>query len=406
MAMAGSETAKRMMAERIGALDGLRGLMALLVLVAHYFGEVAHGFHGLAVAWIAVVMFFALSGFVVGRLILEHAGKPGFALPFYMRRACRTLPAYILWVLLLGIAGIALHGSAYADARLTFPLTSYLTFTQTLWMVAEGDVGSRWLVPTWTLTVEQQFYLVAPALLLLVPRGKLVPVLATVAGISILFRASIYWGGALPDLAALVMLPGSVDALLAGLIAAAVLRSAPEARPSTLLRATPVVLLVVAAILKLADPLGLRLFEVLGPSVVAVACGTYILSIALGAPEAARLQSSGLRFLGRVSYSLYLSHLAVLGLLHGLLLHAEPDIGTWAQLAVTLAAVPASIAVAWVSWRLVEMPFQQLGQQWSWNGGERNVPRAEAGFAALRDTWHRAARLPSWRLPAGTGLAR
>src|SRR5580658_5605354 len=57
---------------RIVGLDGLRGLMTLFVVASHYFGEVRHGVAAMEVGWLAVKMFFALSGFLVGRLILER----------------------------------------------------------------------------------------------------------------------------------------------------------------------------------------------------------------------------------------------------------------------------------------------------------------------------------------------
>ena len=58
---------------RVVALDGLRGMMTILVVISHYFAEVPHGISVLMFGWVAVDMFFVLSGYLVGKLILEKA---------------------------------------------------------------------------------------------------------------------------------------------------------------------------------------------------------------------------------------------------------------------------------------------------------------------------------------------
>jgi hypothetical protein len=80
--------------KRIPELDGLRGLAALLVLIAHYFGYVAHGTKALAFDWLGVDLFFVLSGFLIGSIILANHTQPNFFLSFYLRRAARIVPVY------------------------------------------------------------------------------------------------------------------------------------------------------------------------------------------------------------------------------------------------------------------------------------------------------------------------
>jgi peptidoglycan/LPS O-acetylase OafA/YrhL len=57
---------------RMIELDGLRGLACVSVLIAHYFGEVAHGWHFLALGWAGVDLFFCLSGFLIGGILLDN----------------------------------------------------------------------------------------------------------------------------------------------------------------------------------------------------------------------------------------------------------------------------------------------------------------------------------------------
>jgi peptidoglycan/LPS O-acetylase OafA/YrhL len=78
---------------RIVALDGVRGLMTILVVLSHYFGEVPHGLSVFLLGRMAVETFFVLSGFLVGGLILGKMHHDNFFQVFYVRRVCRTLPS-------------------------------------------------------------------------------------------------------------------------------------------------------------------------------------------------------------------------------------------------------------------------------------------------------------------------
>lgn len=370
-------------AERLHALDGLRGLMALFVLVAHYFGEVGHGLRGLAVGWIAVIMFFVLSGFVVGRQLLVAPGA-GFLKGFLIRRTCRTVPAYVASVLLAaGLLALAAD-APWLEGRNNLPLLSYLSFTQNFAMVALADPGARWLVPTWTLTVEQQFYLLAPALVLLAPRRHLFVALLLGAGASVLYRWAALAGGLLSPMAALVLLPASTDALLLGVAAALAVKDDRLSGDRWLLalRIAAPAMLVAAALLRLA---GETPFAVLGPTLVAVGCAAFLLAVVRGAPEAGRLHARSLRFIGRISYCLYLTHLTVLGVLHGLILGARPDVGTLPQLAVTALAVVLAILGGWLMTVFLEQPITGLGRRWAGAGaGTRHgAPAVTAPAVAL-----------------------
>ena len=114
------------------------------------------------VGWLAVKMFFALSGFLVGRLILERMTCENFFVVFYVRRFCRTLPVYFFCVLLVYLCMHLLGSPQWMDIGNEFPLWSYLTFTQNFFMISTDSIGPRWLAPTWTLSVEEQFYIFAP----------------------------------------------------------------------------------------------------------------------------------------------------------------------------------------------------------------------------------------------------
>ena len=372
-------------AERMVALDGFRGLMTLFVLVSHYFAEVPHGVPGLAVGWLAVVAFFVLSGFLVGRLILEKKDCANFLVVFYVRRLCRTLPVYLVCVTLVFACLVAFDHAGWLNVHSVVPLWSYLTFTQVFFFVASDSFGPHWLAPTWTLAVEEQFYLIAPALLIFVPRRHLLGVL--LAGLigTVALRACILLTGFLPAMSTTVLLPGIADTLICGLIAGLLIKTdgIDWKRYDMALRVIPVVMLVATNVLiRLDGGVDGPVFQIFARLLVSIAAAAFLLSLVRGAPEARRFVSPVLCFFGRTSYSVYLTHLTVLGLMHGLLLGDRPGIATPAQWLVTLAALPVAVLVGWIGTKLVEEPITAYGRSWRWSTAKRSPAQLEGGVPA------------------------
>lgn len=352
---------------RIDALDGLRGVLAMMVVLAHYFGEVPNGVSAVLFGWIAVKVFFVLSGFLMARIILDHVGTPGFFTAFYMRRACRTIPVYLVALAIVLAASLAFGATPWMDADRILPFWSYATFTQGFVMMARGDYGTEWLTPTWTLTVEEQFYLAAPILCLLVPRRHLFRTIVALTLASVAFRALAHGCGLFAPMIANISLPGAAHSMLLGMIAAMLLRDADHdwTRWDGALRIAPIALLVLVLVMRAAEGEQSMWFQIVGVPLVSVAAAAYLVSIVRGAPEAQRLAGSAQGFLGRLSYGIYLLHMPVLGLMHGIILGGRPDIGTSAQLAVTCLAVPAAIALAWLVHRTIEAPMIAWGRTWT-----------------------------------------
>jgi peptidoglycan/LPS O-acetylase OafA/YrhL len=359
---------------RIVALDGVRGLMTILVVLSHYFGEVPHGLSVFLLGRMAVETFFVLSGFLVGGLILGKMHHDNFFQVFYVRRVCRTLPIYFFSVLLI-TAMLAATGASWRDADVSFPAWSYFTFTQNFFMAETHSVGAHWLSPSWTLAIEEQFYVLAPLTFLLVPRRYLAATLIAAAAASVGCRIAVYGFGFANQSAAHVLLPTNADVLICGLLAALAARLAIVRRGALdyALRLAPIVLLLCLAFLGVLAGRRSSAFAVLYPLLTAAAAATFLLSLVRGAPEAQRFCSRILCFFGRTSYAIYLTHLPILGLMHGLLLGARPDVVTPAQWLVTLASLPLCVVAGWVLTRLIEEPITAYGRTWTWSGVERRT---------------------------------
>lgn len=354
---------------RIPELDGFRGLMTLFVVYSHFFVEVPHGIGIFHLGWVAVIGFFVLSGYLVGRLIMEKKESGNFLPVFYLRRVCRTFPTYFLASAALLLIAAALADRVWTAGPPPLPAWSYFVFAQNFFMLTRGSVGLHWLAPSWTLALEEQFYIFAPFLFLLLPRRRWVAALSAICLGGLALRAAGVFSGWL-GLAPLAFLPTSADVLCIGMLLAVLVKNEAIdwARWSLPLRIAPIVVLLLAAGAQHLDggEVG-PWFQVLDPPLIAIASALFILMLVKGAPEARRFQARWLRFFGDISYSVYLTHLVVLSLMHGFILGSEPDTATIPQLLVTFAALPVSVAVGWAMTRTLEQPITAWGRSFRWN---------------------------------------
>lgn len=355
-------------APRIAALDGIRGLMTIFVLISHFFGEIAGGFPVLGLGWYAVHMFFVLSGFLIGRLIIEKMEHENFLTVFVMRRICRTVPSYMISVLLIFTMLWIFRAEPWTQFKTEFPLWSYLTFTQNICMGFTNDVGAYWLAPTWTLALEEQLYVLLPLVFFLAPRRYWLRILIGVCVLAVILRAIVFTTQGIAPIWGLVLLPTRGDVLVMGVIAAIVYndKSIDLARYDLTLRVSAVLLLFATVLLILCDPNERRLFNIFGPLFVSGGFACLLLAIARGAPEGKRFESQFLCFFGHISYCVYLTHLMVLGLMHGLILHAKPALGSVEQWLVTFGALGVAVALAWAMTTLIEAPLTAYGRSWTW----------------------------------------
>src|SRR5579864_112801 len=344
--------------DRIVGLDGLRGLACIVVVLSHYFGEAPHGIPFLYNGWAGVELFFCLSGFLIGGILLDHRASPTYFRTFYARRAFRIFAIYYVVVPLV----------IWASALLPFaapigPVYAYFTYTLNFFLAVGGVAGSNWLLPVWTLCVEEQFYILLPLLLFILPaRWRLERVLVPMILLPTAMRAVLLYGWSLHGIVLQDLLPDRMDALLLGVLAAHARRT-PEIwgwlsryghfwlKAVTL---ASIALVAAAAILETVS--GIRFFDLVGWTLTGICFTGLILLVADGSQEAARFRSPVLCGFGTISYCLYLIHQPISGILHGLLLGGEPDTGTPAQFAVTLLALAASVATAYLSWVFFERP--------------------------------------------------
>lgn len=365
---------------RLLALDGLRGLAVLMVIAWHYgptqivagIGEpLAYASRALGLAWSGVTLFFVLSGFLIGGILMDNAAAPNYYRVFYLRRACRILPAYALLLLMFGainFTGLALRHPQSLGwfAYQPLPVWSFLTFTQNFFMVKLDQFGANAMAPTWSLALEEQFYMLLPLVIRCVPR-RWWPVFffGALAG-SPLLR---WW---IPGMSAYVLLPMRADSFAVGVGLAWAWRQ-PEVRAALCrqqawIRGLFAGLLFIGAVLTklgvsihwLSEPAGTLLHSWLN---LLYACAIW-LALTEPASRFGRLCSwRGLRACGQWSYGFYLFHGIINGLLQGLLLHQPPTLSHATDLAVTLLALAGTVVFSAFVWRVLERPCVEFGHR-------------------------------------------
>ncbi len=147
----------------IPALDGLRGVAILLVISYHYFEKDTPWVH---LGWAGVDLFFVLSGYLITKRLIETSNYPNRYVMFYRNRALRIFPLYFL-VVVLFYASIYFLVRPQNLHRFDFYLNnkvSYLLFLQN-WLFLHNRPIEGHLIHLWSLAVEEQFYLVWPLFL-------------------------------------------------------------------------------------------------------------------------------------------------------------------------------------------------------------------------------------------------
>jgi peptidoglycan/LPS O-acetylase OafA/YrhL len=374
------------------ALDGIRGVAVLSVMVYHFFGFGGMGqkhvvddiaFHGVMLGWTGVELFFVLSGFLITGILLDARGKPGFFRTFYARRSIRIFPLYFMALLLTyGVLRPLFPGNA--DLRATHeghPLWFWLYGSNILTAIGGWPAVPRILQHFWSLAIEEQFYLVWPFLVYFLSRRTMLRLCVAIIAVGLAVRIYLHAHGL--DLAAYVLTPARMDGLATGAALAIALRD-PSLLPRLQRWAIPVLGGSAAALVgmilwrgglpqfdRVVGTIGFTLVGVLFAGVLftAVVPGSAISTKAL-------FERPTLRFFGKYSYALYVFHQPVaLGLTAmGFSVASFPRVaGSMLPggIAFTLIAGAISVALALISWNLFEKRFLQLKERFSHDAAER-----------------------------------
>lgn len=369
-------------------LDGLRGLAALCAVGYHYLFGPALAIPSVAIlntileaTPIALDTFFILSGFLIGGILLRSKDSPNYYKTFYLRRFHRILPLYYSWIAIYVVFYFAGRGWGLVAPRgynTAFVFASFIFMCQNFFIAI---VESTYIVsPTWTLAVEEQFYLLAPPAIKRLSQRRLAQVLCGVILIAPVLRGFIikfighgeFWS----RVATRIWTPCHADALAIGVLLAMAWDS--EEKRHWLQKHSRFL------------PLGMIVFTSLGSVLLYLAYNnvphTYVLTavfaqtamefsclclmvFVLTHPESLFckfLRSDRMRGVGKISYCLYLVHWGILWMIVRFVLHAKFGESPRLELAVAPVALAISFAVAKLSWRFLENPLIRRGHQYKY----------------------------------------
>jgi peptidoglycan/LPS O-acetylase OafA/YrhL len=365
----------------IPELDGIRGLAIGMVVFYHYAIQTFALQHGSVswyvllpgrLGWTGVDLFFVLSGFLIGGILLDARNSPNYFQVFYRRRFFRIVPAYALFFLcflsLSWLNKMALAPKLDWITQNPLPWYSYVLFLQNFWMAFGNVWGPPVTSITWSLAVEEQFYLTLPWLLRRLNRKRLVQVLLEGILLAPLLRLALYSLWPRLSNAWFVLMPCRMDALLFGVVAAIALREPSwKLRLENHRKLLRLGLVFAGALVPLLtqmyfEPYG---FPTASLGLTCIAVFYVILLVYVVVFKDSRLSRclrwSWLRWLGGLAYGIYLFHQLILYIIYGLIWSSPPFLSGFQQCAVCVLGFAVTLAVCQLSYKLFEKPLIRIG---------------------------------------------
>jgi peptidoglycan/LPS O-acetylase OafA/YrhL len=349
--------------DRIPALDGLRGLAVIVVILSRYqiyplapdswferlwVGLVSLGYAG-------VDLFFVLSGFLITSILIRHRNSERRFSSFYARRALRILPLYYALCFIVMVVMPAI-GRGPEGGEPIFNILFLQNFKGLFHSPEHAFLG-----PTWSLAIEEQFYLVWPLLIWFLGPARAFYAIAAAVAATVLCRAGLYLSGFPVEKIYLWTITRLDGIGLGSILAIAWAEQDRYAQVLQFLRRqlapSAMALMAIVVISALLPRASFLAFEpgmmLAGFLLVALVCTGMVLA-ALEKPSfAARFSVAPLRSCGRYSYAMYLIHTPVIITLGEVVRFRPLNIGI---------ALVTTYVLAALSWSLFESRILALGR--------------------------------------------
>jgi peptidoglycan/LPS O-acetylase OafA/YrhL len=332
------------------ALDGIRGVAIAVVMIYHLdlktFLPVVSN-----VGWIGVDLFFVLSGFLITGILFDGRDDQRYFRNFYARRTLRIFPLY--YAVLAGYTVLCLWRH---NMQIAGELAWLWPYMGNVRMAITHQWMSRWLNHFWSLSVEEHYYLVWPAIVLWLDRKSIMRLCVGMMFVAFVLRVALV---RMHDpLSAFILTPCRMDALAAGSWLALAMRGPVDLK--MFCRTGLIVFAASAAILiAMYAPTDHLLdldpwVQTFGFTLLAAA-STGLIAVTVADPASWLCQClsiSPLRWLGKYSYAIYV--------LHPLFIFTPIVSHGWPPRLAFIPQVVASLLAAWLSWHLYEKHFLKL----------------------------------------------
>ena len=384
----------------IPELDGIRGIAIGMVVFYHYLVQTSVAANGTflwyalmpgRLGWTGVDFFFVLSGFLIGGILMDARESRNYFQVFYRRRFFRIVPIYA--VFLAGFFALVYVNHANAAPRLqwitsrAFPWYAYAFFLQNAWMAVNNGWGPPISSISWSLAVEEQFYLTLPWLVRFLNQRRLKQVVVEGLLLAPILRIMVFSLWPRLSNAWFVLMPCRADALLFGVLVAMAMRDAEwrgwlERRRMTL----RVLMVTLAAGIPVLTqmyyvPYGFRTAS-LGLTWIAAFYATVLVYALIfpGSKISWCLRIKWLKWLGAIAYGTYLFHQLFLHVIFGAIWGRAPVVNSKGEFAAAFAALALTLVFCRISWRWFETPLIEMGHRTKYASAERVRRSAEDRF--------------------------
>lgn len=364
---------------RIPALDGLRGVASLMVLAYHFGPHIVRDagspfqfLHRIPPFWFeGVDLFFVLSGFLISGILVDTRESARYFQTFYARRFFRIFPLY--YVVLFGYGLTIALWDVNTGARLfenPLPFWTYTLYMQNFAMAATNTFGAIWMAGSWSLAIEEQFYLTLPALIRRVSDHSLFRfAVAGLAGAPLL-RALIQRFKFVPGMTNNVLLPTRVDSLAVGVLVMLVVRHRQEwlmRHRRAIAWATLAVSLAWTLYPYVPNPQAIRL-GFINHTITAMAFGASLLSLLLLPTSfpGQLLSTRLMRNVGNMAYGTYLFHPILLCAVFRVLRSKDPALAGVSDLGPLAVAGVTTLVLSWLSWSQFESRLLRIGHRFQY----------------------------------------
>jgi peptidoglycan/LPS O-acetylase OafA/YrhL len=344
--------------QHTAALDGIRGIAIILVFMVHFYAPAFSGGNS------GVDVFFVLSGFLITKIAYDEFQRSGAISlrDFYLRRAFRILPPVLVLLTVMGVASYTVLDGDGPTLRREILFSGL--FAGNLWPLFRGFEPRGALGHTWSLGVEEQFYLVWPLFLAMLPLAMRWPrhfarwVVATVVASILVGRLLVIGVLDYPHWGAIPLL--NFDGLALGCLAAILIHTDDSGRLPRL----PTWPVILVGIVTLLDWVGARSYLshdpwFLRPLVLRIGFA-YSIIVVMSRPMwvGTRLLSTrALGWVGRLSFSLYLWHLPVIYTL------SSDRYPAASRLILIVLRLVLTVAATLLSFYAIEQPAVRLGRR-------------------------------------------
>jgi peptidoglycan/LPS O-acetylase OafA/YrhL len=352
-------------------LDGLRAFAVLGVIASHSLPHSAFS----SVGPLGVRLFFVLSGFLITRILLRARSSGGgisqIFYAFYARRILRIFPAYYVAIGVMFALGLLSVATG---------LWWHVAYLTNVYISIEGG-WIKYASHFWTLAVEEQFYFVWPAVMLLLPAAYLKRAILLSIAIAPLFRIAVY-AVTRNTVMTSVLVVSNLDCLAGGALLALVWESGDRAAwlrwRSVSISASLLALIYTIAY----SALDFRFQYIQGVilfNTMAAATSFWVIdaaAVGFGGVAGLVLSNPAVRYIGRISYGMYIYHM--------LAIIAAERVGLESGAVMFAVATVATIAVAATSWAVIEKPINSFKDRFPYTESRRTkgAPTQATGEAA------------------------